>query len=85
MGLLRNNIPIIYKSVDWWYSLHQPATIKLTEKPSMHPDMWWPLLLMILAFYVFYAVLLMIHVRTQIIDREQRKSWVKDLFTKELS
>src|SRR5690606_22643653 len=37
------NIPIIYKSVDWWYTLHQPATIKLTGAPSMHPDMFQPL------------------------------------------
>jgi heme exporter protein C len=30
------NIPIIYKSVDWWYSLHQPASIKFTGESTMH-------------------------------------------------
>lgn len=73
------NIPIIYKSVDWWYSLHQPATIKLTQKPSMAPEMWWPLLMMIIGFYVFYVVLLFLHVRSEILEREQRTKWVKEL------
>src|SRR5690606_2871011 len=39
------NIPIIYWSVEWWYSLHQPATIKFTGDTSMHPSMLQPLLL----------------------------------------
>merc|ERR1712086_519550 len=30
------NIPIIYKSVDWWHTLHQPATLKLTSSSSIH-------------------------------------------------
>jgi len=73
------NSPIIYKSVDWWYSLHQPATIKLTQKPSMHPDMWWPLLVMIIGFYVFYAVVLMLYTRSEILQREHKTQWVRDL------
>lgn len=73
------NIPIIYKSVDWWYSLHQPATIKFTAKPSIHPDMLWPLLLMIVGFYLLYAVLIMLHARAEIIQREQRTRWIQEL------
>ena len=73
------NIPIIYKSVDWWYSLHQPATLKLTQKPSMAPEMLWPLLIMIAAFYIFYAVLVMLYARAEILQREQRTQWVKEL------
>lgn len=73
------NIPIIYKSVDWWYSLHQPATLKLTEKPSMAPEMLWPLLIMIAGFYIFYAVLLILHARAEILHREQRTQWVQEL------
>lgn len=73
------NIPIIYKSVDWWYSLHQPATLKLTQKPSMAPEMLWPLLIMIAAFYLFYAVLLILHARAEILHREQRTQWVREL------
>ncbi|MDF1830880.1 MAG: heme ABC transporter permease [Porticoccaceae bacterium] len=73
------NIPIIYKSVDWWYTLHQPATIKLTGAPSMHPDMFKPLLVMILGFYCFYALVLLLNTRTEILLREGRATWVKEL------
>jgi|TARA_B110000444_G_scaffold240440_1_gene255784 heme exporter protein C len=73
------NIPIIYKSVDWWFTLHQPATISFTEAPSMHPDMFQPLLVMILGFYCFYAVALMLSVRVEILSRERKTSWVRGL------
>lgn len=73
------NIPIIYKSVDWWYTLHQPATIKLTQAPSMHPDMFKPLLVMIAGFYCFYALVLLMGTRTEILHRERRTRWVADL------
>ena len=73
------NIPIIYKSVDWWQTLHQPATIKLTSAPSMHPDMFAPLLVMILGFYCFYALVLILYTRAQVLERERRASWVKEL------
>lgn len=73
------NIPIIYKSVDWWYTLHQPATIKFTEAPTMHPDMFHPLLVMIAGFYCFYALVLILSTRSEILHRERRSSWVKDI------
>lgn len=73
------NIPIIYKSVDWWYTLHQPATIKFTEAPSMHPDMFQPLLVMILGFYCFYAVALILNTRVEVLCRERRTRWVQEL------
>ena len=44
------NVPIIKWSVDWWYSLHQPSSIKLFAKSSVHPEMLTPLLLMSIAF-----------------------------------
>ena len=73
------NIPIIYKSVDWWYTLHQPSTIKLTSAPSMHPDMFQPLLVMILGFYCFYIVALCLFTRVEILRRERKTGWVGDL------
>jgi heme exporter protein C len=73
------NIPIIYKSVDWWYTLHQPATIKFTSAPSMHPDMFQPLLVMILGFYCFYTVALFLFTRAEILCRERKSAWVKEL------
>lgn len=49
------NIPIIKYSVEWWNTLHQPATFKLTEKPSMPAEMWVPLLLSVLGLYLILA------------------------------
>lgn len=76
------NIPIIYKSVDWWYTLHQPATIKFTSAPTMHPDMFYPLLVMIIAMYFFYALVLILFTRAEIVQREKQTQWVKALGVK---
>lgn len=72
------NIPIIYKSVDWWYSLHQPATIKFTEESTIHPDMFWPFLVVTAGFYCLYAASLIYTTRTAILGREQKTSWVRE-------
>ena len=50
------NLPIIKFSVDWWNTLHQPATISKLSKPSIDPSMMTPLILMTLAF-VFIGIL----------------------------
>jgi heme exporter protein C len=75
------NIPIIYKSVDWWYTLHQPATIKLTGGSTIHPDMLKPLVVMILGFYCLYALVLILNTRAEILNRERRTSWVRGLLS----
>ncbi|MBW0146727.1 heme ABC transporter permease [Marinobacter arenosus] len=72
------NIPIIKYSVEWWNTLHQPATFKLTEKPSMPPEMWVPLLLSILGLYLVFGWLACLRMQTEILVREQRTRWVKD-------
>lgn len=73
------NIPIIYKSVDWWFTLHQPATIKITEESTMHASMWYPLLTMICGFYTLYTALLIQRLRVEILYRERRTRWVQDI------
>ncbi|MCP4465580.1 MAG: heme ABC transporter permease [Halieaceae bacterium] len=73
------NIPIIYWSVEWWYSLHQPATIKITEESSMHSDMLQPLLISIAGFYCVFAVLLLMYTRSEILQRERNTKWVQAL------
>ena len=75
------NIPIIKYSVDWWQTLHQPATLKLTEKPAMATEMLIPLLIMILAFYCYFAVVLMNRTRVEVLRRERRSGWVQELLT----
>ncbi|MCK5889452.1 MAG: heme ABC transporter permease [Methylococcales bacterium] len=73
------NIPIIKYSVEWWNTLHQGATFKMTEKPAMPADMWIPLLIMIIGFYCFFAVMLMSRTRTEVLRRESKTDWVKSL------
>jgi len=54
------NIPIIHYSVEWWYTLHQGATIFKFDKPSIAPAMLWPLLIMLAAFlFLFISNVLM--------------------------
>jgi heme exporter protein C len=71
------NIPIIYKSVDWWFTLHQPATLKLIGESSIAAEMVYPLLVMIAGFYVLYTWLLLHWTRVEILRSEQKTSWVK--------
>jgi heme exporter protein C len=73
------NLPIIKFSVNWWNTLHQPATFTLTEKPAMPPEMWLPLLMMVVGFYVFFALVLMMRLRVELLSRERKTQWVKEV------
>lgn len=74
------NLPIIKYSVNWWNTLHQPATFTITEKPAMPPEMFVPLIVMIIGYYLFFATLLMMSTRCEILERESRSRWVGDVF-----
>ena len=78
------NIPIIYWSVEWWFSLHQPATLKIVGKSSMAPEMLHPLVLMILGFYCFYALAWVLAMRSEILQRERNTQWVRELIAAEV-
>ena len=73
-------IPVIKKSVDWWQTLHQPSTFTITSAPSMPAEMYLPLLLCLIGFYLFFAFSLTLNLRNEVIDRERSKRWVKQLF-----
>lgn len=73
------NIPIIKYSVDWWNTLHQPATLSLTKRPPMDPDMLLPLLIMIVATYLLFALLVILRTRNEILWHERKRSWVQGL------
>ncbi|MGY0218977.1 heme ABC transporter permease [Endozoicomonadaceae bacterium StTr2] len=75
------NIPIIKFSVEWWNTLHQPATLKLTEKPAMAPEMLIPLLICMAGFYLFFLTVFFLRLRNEILHREQRTRWVRALFS----
>jgi heme exporter protein C len=72
------NIPIIKYSVEWWNTLHQPASFGLTQKPAMPSEMWLPLLVMVLGFYAFAAFIVLVRMRTEILKREMGARWVRD-------
>ena len=60
------NVPIIKYSVDWWNTLHQPASVVRLDGPAIHPDMLWPLFIMIAAFKMFLVVFLIIRIKAEI-------------------
>jgi heme exporter protein C len=72
------NIPIIKYSVEWWNTLHQPATFKLTEKPAMPFEMWFPALLVVLGFYLFFGWMLFKRMRAEVVEREFKAKWLQD-------
>ena len=73
------NIPIIHYSVEWWHSLHQGPTVTKFGKPSIHWSMLIPLLLMALAFQVYYVLALFQKCRVELLQRESNSKWVEDL------
>lgn len=66
------NVPIIKFSVDWWNSLHQPASVLKLGGPSIHPSMLAPLLLMALAFTTYYFWVLLVRLRAEILSTKIR-------------
>ena len=65
------NLPIIKFSVDWWNTLHQPASLKL-DGPAIHPDLLIPLLIMAVAYMVLALALIIVRTRTEILKRRVR-------------
>ncbi|HEV7277947.1 MAG TPA: heme ABC transporter permease [Devosiaceae bacterium] len=63
------NIPIIKFSVDWWNTLHQPASVFVAGGPRMPPSILTPLLLMSLAFTLLFLTLHIVRMRTEILRR----------------
>jgi heme exporter protein C len=77
VGLI--DIPIIHFSVEWWNTLHQGASLSKFSKPSIAPAMLYPLLSMLLAFYLFYVLLVCIKASNEILWRERNAEWVKNI------
>ena len=66
------NVPIIKFSVDWWNTLHQPASLTRLDAPAIDPAMLVPLLLMAIGFMAYFVVVLILRLRTEILDRRLR-------------
>ena len=59
------NVPIIHYSVEWWNTLHQGATISKFDKPSIAPEMLWPLLIALLGFALFIAAVTVMRMKNE--------------------
>ena len=64
------NLPIVKFSVDWWNTLHQPATISKLSKPSIDPSMMTPLIIMTFAFIMIGITIAILRIKTEIISRK---------------
>jgi heme exporter protein C len=64
------NLPVIKFSVDWWNTLHQPASVMKLGGPSIHPAILTPLLVMALALSLLFVVLVLLRTETEI-DRRR--------------
>ncbi|MDB5508640.1 MAG: ccmC [Hyphomicrobiales bacterium] len=67
------NLPIIKFSVDWWNTLHQPASVFRLGGPTIAPSMLWPLLVMALAFTLIFTTLHLLATRNEILRRRVRR------------
>lgn len=66
------NVPIIKFSVDWWNTLHQPASVSRMGMPSIDPRMLLPLLLMALGYSFFFVTVLLVRVKGEILAAKIR-------------
>lgn len=66
------NVPIIKFSVDWWNTLHQPASVVRMDGPTIHPEMLLPLILVAIAFQAYYAWLVLVRIRTELMAQRVR-------------
>lgn len=78
------DIPIIHYSVNWWNTLHQKASLLQFAKPTLAPSMLYPLLAMLLAFFLYYLAVMLMRVRSELLAREKNTTWAqKILFEKQ--
>ena len=65
IGLI--NVPIIKFSVDWWSTLHQPASVNLLKETTIHSSMLVPLAIMTAAFALFSLLIFLMKYNTELI------------------
>ena len=61
------NLPIIKYSVEWWTTLHQPASVRIIGSSSIHSEMLLPLMVMLLVFLLYAALIFLMKYKTEII------------------
>jgi len=78
------NIPIIHYSVQWWSTLHQGPTVSKIGAPSIHLDMLIPLIVMSIAFTLYFIIMCLARIRIGIREYDKNSNWVKNLVTSTL-
>jgi heme exporter protein C len=73
------NVPIIHYSVTWWNSLHQAPSVMRLAKPDMAASMLVPLLLMLTGFTLFFAAILLVRLRGEVLSRERAAGWIREI------
>lgn len=73
------NIPIIKYSVDWFTTLHQPASIQIGRPIGIALSMLWPLLINTIGFYALAAGVILNHMRIHVLQRERSSEWVREI------
>lgn len=73
------NLPIIRYSVEWWNSIHQAPSVMKMDRPSMPFDMLAPLLMMLLGFTLYFAAVMLVRLRAEILRRERTASWIREV------
>ena len=66
------NLPVVKFSVEWWNTLHQPASVTKLDAPSMHVDILYPLLVCALGFTLAFAALVLARTRAAVMERRIR-------------
>ena len=66
------NVPIIKFSVEWWNTLHQPASVLRADGPAIHASMLWPLLVMAAGFNAYFVAVLLVRMKTELDLRRLR-------------
>ena len=66
------NLPIIKYSVEWWSTLHQPASIKITGSSTIHSSMLLPLMVMLVVFLLYAALIFLMKYKTEIIKIKKK-------------
>jgi heme exporter protein C len=73
------NVPIIHYSVEWWTTLHQPASVTKLDRPSIDPSMLIALLSMILGFMLYFGWVLCRRLQGEILRRERSAKWLAEI------
>jgi heme exporter protein C len=72
------NVPIIHFSVTWWNSLHQAPSVMAFDRPHLPASMLVPLLMMLVGFTLFFAAILLVRLRGEVLSRERTASWIRE-------